>query len=460
MKFTKMLGLITEVLNQGSETQVDVCMTSKMARQIELWTAMFENRAPWVDNKRIYSMNLPASIASEISRLVTLELESEVVGSPRANYLNEQYGKVLADLRRNVELACAKGGMVFKPYVTSGGIAVQYVQADCFFPINFDSSGNMTQCVFIEQFRKGQKIYTRLEVHTLTGRRLTITNRVFVSTNDYSLGSEVGTTMVDRWAELEPGATYEGIDRLPFGYLKIPMANAEDTDSPLGVSVYARALDAIRVADKRYSQIDWEYDAKEAAVHIADSLLKYDKTRDSYLYPGGKERLYRAVEYSSGAKDKPLLDTFSPDIRDASYYNGLDKQLKLVEFLCNLAYGTISDPQNVDKTAEEIKASKQRSHTAVKEIQTAAQKALQDLVAAMDFYATIYNLAPIGPYEMTFHWDDSIVVDKEKELMSMQQDAASGMIRKELYVAKKYGVTEEEALKMMPAQPLAFPEDE
>lgn len=34
----------------------------------------------------------------------------------------------------------------------------------------------------------------------------------------------------------------------------------------------------------------------------------------------------------------------------------------------------------------------------------------------------------------------------------MQQDAAGGFIRKELYVAKKYGVSEEEALKMMPKQ--------
>lgn len=455
-----MLGLITEVLNRDADTKIDVCMTSKMAHQIELWTAMLKNRPPWVDNKKTYGMNLPAAIASETSRLVTLELKTEVTGSSRADYLNSQYQKVLDGLRRNVELACAKGGLIFKPYVTSTGIAIQYVQADCFFPISFDSSENMTQCVFTEQFRKGNKIYTRLEVHALNGQRLGITNRVFVSTNDYILGTEIDVTAVERWSELVQGVTYEGIDKLPFGYLKIPLANTEDTDSPLGTAVYAGAVDAIRIADKRYSQIDWEFDAKEAAVHIADSLLKYDKTRDKFEYPGGKERLYRAVEYSSGVKDKPLIDTFSPDIRDASYYNGLDKQLKLIEFQCNLAYGTISDPQNVDKTAEEIKASKQRSYTAVKEIQKAAQTALMDLVAAMDFYATIYNLAPVGAYDMTFAWDDSIVVDKEKELVSMQQDAASGMIRKELYIARKYGVSEEEALKMMPAQPKAFPDNE
>ena len=36
MKFSKMLAAITQVLNQDLDTQVDVCMTSEMARRIEL----------------------------------------------------------------------------------------------------------------------------------------------------------------------------------------------------------------------------------------------------------------------------------------------------------------------------------------------------------------------------------------------------------------------------------------
>ena len=78
------------------------------------------------------------------------------------------------------------------------------------------------------------------------------------------------------------------------------------------------------------------------------------------------------------------------------------------------------------------------------------------MIYAMDFYASIYNLAPYGNYDVTFNWGDSILADKEKELLSMQQDASLGFIRKELYIAKKYGVSEEEALKMMPAVDTRF----
>lgn len=452
MKFTKMMDLVINVLNRDSDTQIDICLTSQMANQIELWTRMYENHAPWVNDKDIFSANLAPAIASELARLVTLEMKSEIVGGTAANFLNEQYQKkVLKDLRRYVEYGCAKGGLILKPYITQQGITVQYVQADCFFPLSFDSSGRIVQCVFTEQVRKGRKIYTRLEVHTLQGSHIRITNRAFVATNDYSLGSEIPVNTVDRWSELAPDVILEGADRLLFGYFKIPLANAEDSDSPLGVSVYSRAVELIREADRRYSNICWEYEGTQLAVHVASSLLKYNKDRDKFEYPGGKERLYRTVEYDTGAVDKPFIDTFSPEIRDTALFNGFNNQLKLIEFNCCLAYGTLSDPQNIDKTATEIKTSKQRSYVMVSDTQMALQDALEDLVYAMNFWADLYGLVPAGnDYEVSFDWDDSIIVDAETERQQDRQDLAAGIMRPEEYRAKWYGETLEEAVKNLP----------
>lgn len=452
MKFSKMLAAITQVLNQDSDTQVDVCMTSEMARRIELWTAMYEDNAPWVDRKKVKSAQLPAAIASEVARLVTLEMKSEITGGSSATYLNEQYQKkVLKSIRRYVEYGCAKGGLILKPYVTKTGLAIKYVQADCFFPLAFDDSGQIQQCVFTEQFRKGQKIYTRLEVHTLQGEQIRITNRAFVATNVYSLGSEIGVNAVDRWSELMPEAVLEGADRLLFGYFKVPLANADDTGSPLGVSVYSRAVELIKEGDRRYSNICWEYEGTQLAVHVATSMLKYNRDLDKFEYPGGQDRLYRNVEYNTGATDKPFMDTFSPEIRDTALFNGFNNQLKLIEFACCLAYGTLSDPQNVDKTATEIKTSKQRSYTFVSDTQLALQTALEDLVYAMNFWASLYGLVPPGnDYQVSFDWDDSIVVDAEAERQTDRADVAMGVMSLAEYRSKWYGETLEEAQKNLP----------
>lgn len=328
-----------------------------------------------------------------------------------------------------MEYGCAKGGLILKPYMTKTRLAVQYVQADGFFPLSFDDSGRILQCVFTEQFRKGKKIYTRLEVHTLQNDMIHITNRAFVATNDYSLGTEIEVSSVDRWSELVPELSLAGSDRLLFGYFKVPMANAEDTDSPLGVSVYSRADELIAEADQRYSNICWEYEGTQLAVHIAESLLKYNTDQNKFEYPGGKERLYRRVSYATGATDKPFIDVFSPAIRDTALFNGFNAQLRLIEFSCNLAYGTLSDPQNVDKTATEIKVSKQRSYTFVSDTQMALQRALEDLVYAMNFWAALYGLIPPGnDYQVSFVWDDSIIVDAEEERQTDRQDVAMGVM--------------------------------
>ena len=139
------------------------------------------------------------------------------------------------------------------------------------------------------------------------------------------------------------------------------------------------------------------------------------------------------------------MDTYSPDIREQSYLNGLNSQLRSIEFSCNLAYGTLSDPQSVDKTAEEIKASKQRSYAFVSDAQMALQTALEDLIDAMDFYTTMYKLAPAGSYQVSYKWDDSIVMDAEKERQQDLQEVRDGIMQKWEFRAKWYGETEEQA---------------
>lgn len=451
MDFSTMAGLVSREL-QKNEGSLDIALTTKMIQQIDLWSKMYRNESSWT-NEKTKSCNLASAISGEIARLVTLEHESEVNGSIRADFINEQYKQILPKLRQYVEYGCAKGGLIIKPYVSGDKINIQFIQADGFLPISFDGSGNVTDCAFIEQIKRGNKIYTRLERHQLKGTLLKISNRAFVATNAYTLGSEIPVSSIQEWSDLMYEVAFSDVDKVPFGYFKVPLANSIDTGSPLGVSVYGKAVELIKEADVRYSQISWEYEAKEAAVHIGESMLKDDPVRKGRkLAPEHKDRLYRALEFNSGASDKPFLDTFSPDIRHESLFKGFNAQLRLIEFNCNLAYGTLSDLQEVDKTAEEIKTSKQRSYTMVTDTQMALQKALEDTITAIDFYCTIYSLCPKGTYDVSFTWDDSIIVDSETERKNDREEVAMGVMSLAEYRAKWYGETIEEAEKKLPEQ--------
>lgn len=229
----------------------------------------------------------------------------------------------------------------------------------------------------------------------------------------------------------------------------MPLANNIDDKSPLGVSVYSRAINLIEQLDKQYSRILWEFEGKELAIYVSETLLSRNiKTGEKEL-PKGNSRLYRTLK---GESEGDLYREFSPDIRDSNLFNGLNELLRKIEFNCGLAYGTLSNINESDKTATEIKASKQRSYSTVKDIQNSLQYSLENLVYAMRSICRLHNL-PGDKYEMSFNFDDSLVMDKDLELSSMQADVAAGVLRPEIYLAKKYGVTEEEALKMMPEYP-------
>lgn len=446
--------VLKSMFNQQSkiktELDIDIAISDVMSRALDLWTRMYQNDAPWL-NETTKSMNLASAVAGEIARLVTLELKSEVSGN---DYLNDEYQVVLESIRILCEYACAYGGIAFKPYVANGKIEVDTVLADSFYPTAYNSRNEITGAVFIETKTKGKDIYTRLEYHNLTEDGYQIINRAYkkhnvdISDKDEDIGREIELTEVEEWADLEEEVLIQNVTGPLFSYFRIPIANQIDSNSPLGVSVYSKAIDDIKEADRQYSRILWEYEGSELAVDADADCFKLNDQGETIL-PEGKERLFRTYEFNDNAANK-AINTFSPEIRDTSLFNGLNNLLRQIEFKCGLAYGTLSDPQNVDKTAEEIKASKQRSYQLVSDIQKALQKALEQLVYAMSVIGQISDLPTGAGYTMSFNWDDSIIIDKKEEMQSMQQDVASGILRAEIYLAKKYGVTEEEALKMMP----------
>ena len=455
------------------------------------------------DNRRVVSLGLPAFIASEKARMAVLELKSEITaptkterkpnpkyfppvsdafgnvrasGEPptvveevvegdtrRADYLNEQYHKkLLSKIRTQLEYGTAKGSLIMKPYVVRSkvtGVAgiegenqnteqeeykykmeFDFIQADCFYPFSFDSSGNLTDVAFIQTITRGDNIFTRLERHKLNVNDVTIENYAFRSTNSnnqeaYSgisgltLGTEIPLTEVPEWKDIPAKATVKNVDRLLFGYFKMPEANTIDPHSPLGMSCFGRAKNLIKDADEQYSRLLWEFQGGELAIDIDRDALQFMENEDG---SGGhsvmgqlQNRLFRTIDLGESDTYRP----FSPSLRDSSLINGLNNILMRIEDVCALSRGTLADVATEARTATEIKILKQRSFSSNKEIQDALQTALEDVIYAMNVYVTLYNIvgdikyngdkadtSEMGTYDVSFEWDDSILIDEETEL--------------------------------------------
>ena len=391
---------------------------SEMSAAISGWTALYENK---VGEEQERSLNLAAGICSELARLTTVEFSSEVSGGERGEFLNRQYQKVIKKARTFVEYACAQGGVILKPYPSGGEIAVSIVLADSFYPTEFSADGEIRGGVFFEKFSKDGYFFTRLEEHKLSGGRYIIKNSAYKSKQKNVLGEQISLLEVDIWAELEPYCVLENIKRPLFVYFKMPLANTVDQNSPLGVSAFARAVNLIKDANVQYKNLLWEFESGKRALYIDECAIKRDE-EDNPVIPD--RRLYRML--STG--DDTLFKDWSPSIRYNEYLKGLDRILRSIEFNCGLAYGTLSDLDNTDKTAEEIKASKQRSYATVCDIQNSLKHALCELLEVLDIYCDIYELAPKDEYSVSFDFDDSIVCDRNREFSEKLSLVENGII--------------------------------
>ncbi len=408
---------------------------------------LFCGKAPWLDDGSVQTLNLPSAIAGETARLVTAELSGGISGGARAEYLDSQFQKVLKALRVQCEYAAAGGGIAMKPYVENKEIKVDFIQAQSFIPLEWNANGEIMSAAMLERIPAKQGFYTRIEKHALKNDGYYIENTAYYSPSDGSLGMTMPLSSVPQWAQLEPQAVIRLSDgtapKMPlFVYFKMPFANNRDTSSPIGVSVYSRAEGLLEQADRQYTRILWEYEGSELAVDASVGALQTEN--GDFHLPRAKQRLFRELGIDKG-DGGDLYSVFSPAIRDESLFNGLNNILRRIEFACCLSYGTLSEPSNVDKTAEEIKMSKQRSYSAVCDIQKALSAALEQLVYSMDILCGVYFLAPQGKYALNLNFGDAIAVDTETQRNAMRADCEAGAASWWEYRVRFYGEDESSA---------------
>lgn len=426
----------------ASALGVGCMISSDMSAAMSLWDTLYRNQAKW-QKGRIKPLRLPAVVSKEIKRLTLKEFTASI-DNPQ---LDSAFQKMIPQLRRKLDAGLAVGGLMFKPY-WDGSPRIDIVRQDEYLPISFtDDECSSMACP--ETITIGKNSYTRLEVHTYdrAAQAHTIENRCFCSSNPSVLGKECALSSVPQWAAILPIKIFTGVTQPLFAVFRVPDANNVDPDSSLGMSVFADAVDVIRDADNQWERILWELESSERAIDASEDLFRFKDGRP--VLPQGRERMYHTYE-TTGDNSKSIFNTFSPEIRDTSYFHALNQMFRRVENLCGLAYGTISEVEDVEKTAEEIKSSKQRSYDRVHEIQENLRPALAGAVYGMQYLQSYYSGKKVSDTELTCTFGDGILEDTDKEFTRRMQMVTAGMLSKEQFVMWYFSCSEEDVRDYMP----------
>lgn len=415
----------------------DIALSQNMIDAINAWKRMLNGQADWITDS-IVSLGIEDGICREFADCVLVEMDSRLTHER----LNGMYQKNIVMLNENLQEGLALGSFVLKPL---GGALAEFISADKIIPISFGDNGKPNDIAFLTVKKVGDAdYYTRFERHYFVNGSLTIENRCFHSQTDSDIGLPCGLEEIEEWTGIEPGpVTYPGMNRMDFGFYRNPIKNKVD-GSYCGVSVYDSAVDLIKKADIQGARLDWEYESGERAIHVDNRALKNDRNTGRFGMARLNKRLYRGLNLEAG-KDQELLKEYSPEMRDEAFKRGLEEYKREIEFVVGLAYGDLSDVQEVTKTATEIKVSKNRKYNRVKAIQNNLYDCLEDFAAGLAFYNGLLN----SGYEFDCKFKDSILTDEETERQQDRQDVAMGAMPLYEYRAKYYGETIEEAKRMV-----------
>lgn len=418
----------------------DIALSDKMIDAINNWKRMLNGEADWITDY-ITSLGIEEGICREFADCALVEMETSVSNER----LDKIYQKNIVSLNENLQEGLALGSFVLKPL---GGTAAEFVPADKIIPISFGDNGKPHDIAFLTMKKVGDTDYfTRLERHYFVNGNLTIENKCFHSQTANDIGLPCSLEAVEEWENIEPGPiTYPGMNRMDFGFYRNPIKNKID-GSACGVSIFDSATDMIKKADIQGARLDWEYESGERAIHVDNRALKQDKSTGRFGMPKLNKRLYRGMDLEAG-KDQELLKEYSPEMRDEAFKRGLEEYKREIEFSVGLAYGDLSNAQEVAKTATEIKASKNRKYNRVTAIQNNLYDCLEDFVAGLAFYNSMLN----SGYEFSCKFNDSILTDEETERQQDRQDVSMGVMSHLEYRMKWYNEDEETAKKMLPEQ--------
>lgn len=442
------------------EFDVESIVSAAVDDAIKDCADIYRGNPSWLNEEdHIKTINFAKSICSETARLTTLGIKVQIGGSARADYLQGIIDKYYFNFRELVEFACAYGTIVLKP--DTEGI-------DCVLPGDFiitdSKDGRITGIVFIDRKTEGKKYYTRLEYHRFIGDVYWITNKCFVgdSKNDLNKAIDIEKTP---WSELLEEVGIENMESPLYGVLKTPHANNIDPMSPMSLAIFSDAVEELRDLDIAYSRNSKEiYDSSRMVLLDSDRLVssgtKVSMTSAGFANVRKEMKLPDYVKNVYGDGVNSFYQEVNPSLNTETRLTGINALLSQIGFKCGFSNGYfVFNEKTGMVTATQVESDDRRTIQLIKDVRDKLEYCLNDLVYAVNVFADLYQLSPVGVYEIVYDFGD-ITYNREEDRARWYGYAASNRIPFWYYLVKFEGMTEEEAKALVeeatPKEPTLF----
>lgn len=440
---------------------------------------IYRGAPEWLDDEdNIKTINFAKTVCSETARLTTLAIGIQIGGSARATWLQKQINKVYFQIRHWVEYGCAYGTVFIKP---NGESLDVFTPADVMI-VDYDNQ-EIKGIIFKDSYTVGRKYYTRLEYHRfvettvdgVTTYPYYVSNRAYVSKSPQSIGNKIDLKQT-KWADLMADtppilkANGEKLDGPLFGVLRTPQANNVDISTPLGLPVFAEGIEELGDIDVAYSRNAVEIKDSQKIALLDDRLLMPSGTPVSAMSPRGMEnrrnemKLPHYVKNVFGQDEKEFYQEINPQLNTDARLAGINALLSQLSYKCGFSSGYfVFNEKTGMVTATQVEADDRRTIQFIKDVRDKLEDCLNGVIYALNVFADLYDLTPVGVYETTYDFGD-ITYNREEDRARWWQYVVQGKVPAWLFFVKFEGMTEEDAKAMVkeaqPDEPTLFGDEE
>lgn len=430
---------------------------------------IYRGAPEWLDDEdNIKTINFAKTVCSETARLTTLAIGIQIGGSARATWLQKQINKVYFQIRHWVEYGCAYGTVFIKP---NGESLDVFTPADVMI-VDYDNQ-EIKGIIFKDSYTVGRKYYTRLEYHRfvettvdgVTTYPYYVSNRAYVSKSPQSIGNKIDLKQT-KWADLMADtppilkANGEKLDGPLFGVLRTPQANNVDISTPLGLPVFAEGIEELGDIDVAYSRNAGEIKDSQKIALLDDRLLMPSGTPVSAMSPRGMKnrrnemKLPHYVKNVFGQDEKEFYQEINPQLNTDARLAGINALLSQLSYKCGFSSGYfVFNEKTGMVTATQVEADDRRTIQFIKDVRDKLEDCLNGVIYALNVFADLYDLTPVGVYETTYDFGD-ITYNREEDRARWWQYVVQGKVPAWLFFVKFEGMTEEDAKAMVKeAQP-------
>lgn len=134
------------------------------------------------------------------------------------------------------------------------------------------------------------------------------------------------------------------------------------------------------------------------------------------------------MKINSRNVDNTLIDTYSPEIRDTSLDNSIERNFRVLELLAGLGEGVLSKSTLTYTNMDEVRAMKQATFSFISSLRDSIDSCIEDVLYAVNVICNYNEITPQGDYEAYMDWSDEYMTSLSERFNQMLQADNAGWI--------------------------------